>query len=50
LQQFLDHLRGIECVELCYECNDCESDQRYQKVYKDDEDLIEGFLVAIREE
>jgi len=50
LQQFLDHLRGIECVDLCYENNDCESDQQYQKAYKDDEDLIASFINTHEEE
>lgn len=50
LQQFLDHIRGIECIELCYENNDSESDQQYQKSYKDDEDLIESFINSLEEE
>lgn len=50
LQAFLDYLRGVEDLELCYESNDCESDQRFCKSYKEDEDMIGGFLASIGEE
>lgn len=44
LQEFIDFLKGIECLEFCHESNDPESDQRFGLTWKTDQALIASFM------
>ncbi len=48
LQEFIDFLKGVECLEFCYESNDPESDQQFIRTCKTDRELISSFLFSIR--
>lgn len=44
LQEFIDFLRGVEDLEFCYESNDSESDQQFNRTYTTDRELITSFM------
>ena len=46
LKEFLDFIIGVECIALCQESNDPESDQEYSETVKDEVELIDSFLSA----
>ncbi len=46
LQEFIDFLKGVECLEFCYESNDPESEQQFKRTCKTDRELISSFLFS----
>lgn len=46
LQEFIDFLKGIECLEFCHESNDPESEQEFNQTWKTDRELISSFLFS----